>query len=155
MDDTLLDKHEELVIEMARTYLDNMELELGRKYKDNGHQVDATLSNDQYTALNAKHGLSNSEFADLYSEFLKMKPSLHLRQVMGAFTQSGGGVDVSPAYDEESQRMSVAVSFIINDKALDRIEGLSEIEDLLLKMEAMIQVDTLLSGADPDISPTF
>ncbi len=155
MDTTLLEKHEGLVVEMARTYLDNMELELGKKYKDNDHQVDATLSNDQYTVLNAKHGLSNNEFADLYSEFLKMKPSLHLRQVMGAFTQSGGNVDVNPTYDEETQRLEVSVSFIINDKVLDKIDGLSEIEGLLLKMEAMIQVDTLLSGADPEVSPTF
>ncbi|MET0049218.1 MAG: hypothetical protein ABW066_15680 [Sedimenticola sp.] len=155
MSQTLLEQHEDLVVEIANVYLDNMALELGKKYKNNEHQVSATLSNEQYLALKAKHDISNTEFADIYTEFQKMKPTQHLKQVMDAFTASGGHAEVEPVYDEEAQRLDVAVNFVIKDKTLDKMEGLTPIEEIIVKMDAMIQVDTVLSGADPDISPTF
>lgn len=155
MSQTLLEKYEAVVVEMAHAYLDNMELELAKKYKNNDYQVQTDITNTQYSELRAKHNIPTQEFADLYHEFQRMKPSTHLRRVMSAFTASGGSVDVEPAYDEESQRLKVSVNFIIGDNTLDKIEGLSPIEDLLLKMDAMIQIDTVLSGADPDISPSF
>jgi hypothetical protein len=132
-----------------------MELELGKKYKNNNHQINAGLSDAQDTELRAKHNISNNEFADLYTDFLTMKPTDHLQSVMGAFTKSGGSVDVEPIYDENNQRLSVSVNFVIEGNTLEKIEGLSPIEDLLLKMDAMRQVETVLSGSDPDISPTF
>jgi hypothetical protein len=49
----------------------------------------------------------------------------------------------------------VSANFVIDDKALDKIEGLSPIEDLLLKMDAMLQIDTVLSGSDSTVSPSF
>lgn len=84
-----------------------------------------------------------------------MKPGEHLRRVMGAFTASGGGVEIDPVYDDEAQRLKVTVNFVIEDKTLDRIEGLSEIEYLLLKMDAMRQLNTVLSGSDPSVAPAF
>ena len=155
MSDDLLAKHEDLVIEMARIYLDNMEQELGKKYRDNDYEINPSLSDDQYLELKARHGISNAEFADLYLEFQKMKPSKHLKMAMDAFTASGGNVDIEPSYDEGTQRLSVAVKYVIKDKVLDKIEGLSAVEDINLRMSAMLQVDTLLSGADPDVSPEF
>ena len=155
MSQTLLEKHEPVVVEMAKAYLDNMAVELGKKYKNNDYQINVDLTDDQYFGVRAKHDLSNNEFADLYAEFQKMKPTEHLRRVMGAFTASGGNVDVEPAYDEETQRLNVSLSFVIDDKTLDKIEGLSTIEDLLLRMDAMRQIDTVLSGADPTVAPSF
>ncbi|MCW8827655.1 MAG: hypothetical protein OQK94_01225 [Gammaproteobacteria bacterium] len=155
MSQSLIEKHEPVIIEMANIYLDNMELALARKYKNNDYQVNAAISNAQYDTLKAKHNIPNREFADLYQEFQKMKPTTHLRRVMSAFTASGGSVEVEPYYDEDAERLKVSVNFVIDDKALDKIEGLSPIEDLLLKMDAMLQIDTVLSGADPEISPSF
>lgn len=140
---------------MANTYLDNMEVELGKKYKKNNYQISAGLSDAQYAELKTRHDIPSGEFADLYIEFQKMKPTEHLRRVMSAFTASGGGVDVEPVYDEDSRRLKVSVNFVIDDKTLDKIEGLSPIEDLLLKMDAMIQIDTVLSGSDSTVSPSF
>ena len=155
MSQTLLEKHEPVVIEMAHAYLDNMELELARKYKNNDYQVETDISNTQYNELRAKYHIPTQEFADLYHEFQRMKPSTHLRRVMSAFTASGGSVDVEPVYEDETQRLKVSVNFVIGDKTLDKIEGLSPIEGLLLKMDAMIQIDTVLSGSDPDIALSF
>ncbi len=155
MSDDLLEKHEPVVVEMAKAYLDTMESELGKKYKNNNYEINAGLTDEQYLALKNKHDIPSGEFADIYVEFQRMKPTEHLRRVMGAFTASGGSVDVEPVYDEETQRMKVSVNFVIDDKVLDKIEGLSPIEDLLLRMDAMLQVDTVLSGADSTVAPTF
>lgn len=155
MSEDILQKHESLVIDMANIYLDNMELELGKKYMDNDYQINASLSEEQYAELKTRHDISSAEFADLYSEFQKMKPTKHLKMAMSAFTASGGNVDIEPYFDEDSQRLNVAVKFIIKDKSLDKIEGLSALEDISLKMNALLQVDTLLSGSDPDVSPSF
>ena len=155
MDETLLKKHETLVVEMGNVYLDNMQLELGKKYKDSSHQVNPGLSDEQYFELRTKYEIPNNEFYDLYSEFQKMKPGKHLQQVIDAFAASGGSVDVQPVYDEETQRLNVSVKFVIKDRSLDRIEGLSRVEENMLKMNAMLQVNTALSGSDPDMSPSF
>lgn len=155
MSQSLLEKYESVVVEMAKAYLDNMEVELARKYKNKDYEVNADLTDEQYFGLRKEHEIPTGEFADLYADFQKMQPTTHLRKVMSAFTASGGGVDVEPAYDEDAQRLRVSVNFVIQDKTLDKIEGLSPIEDLLLKMDAMRQVDTVLSGSDPDMAPTF
>ena len=155
MSQTLLEKHEAVVVEMAHAYLDNMELELAKKYKNNDYQVSTGIPDAKYDELKAVHNIQNQEFADLYHEFQTMKPTTHLRRVMSAFTASGGSVDVEPVYEDETQRLKVSVNFVIGDKTLDKIEGLSPIEGLLLKMDAMIQIDTVLSGSDPDISLSF
>jgi|GEM_PF-2175351 len=155
MNQELLEKHESLLVELSHVYLDNMELELGKKYINRDHQIDARLSDPQYTDLKSKHNLSGNEFAEVYFEFLKLQPTKHLKQVMDAFTASGGNVDIEPVYDEHTQRLSVSVSFIVKDSRLEKIEGLSSVEDFFVKLNAMIQVETVLSGSDPDVSPTF
>lgn len=155
MSQTLLEKHEAVIVEIAQVYLDNMAVELGKKYQDQSYQIDAGLSDDQYREIKKKHDILDNEFAELYSDFQKMKPTAHLQNVMGAFTKSGGSVDVEPVYDEEKQRLDVTVSFMIDDKSLDKIEGLSPIEDLLLRMDAMWQINTVLSGSDQDGAPAF
>ncbi|OOZ37840.1 hypothetical protein BOW51_00040 [Solemya velesiana gill symbiont] len=136
-------------------YLDNMELELGKKYKNNNYEINASLYDAQYTELKTKHNISNNEFADVYSDFQKMRPTKHLKQVMDAFTASGGHAEVEPIYDENTERLSVSINFVIKDKTLEKIEGLSPIEVIMVKMDAMLQIDAVLSGADPDISPSF
>ena len=152
MSESLLDKHQALVVEMAQAYLDNMEQELAKKYQNKEYQINTGISDAHYAELKAKYDLPSQEFADLYQEFQKMRPSSHLGMVMSAFTKSGGSVDVEPSYDEAGQRLKVSLSFIIGDKTLDRIEGLSPIEDMLLKRDAMLQIDNVLSGVDPDVS---
>lgn len=151
----IIEKHETLVVEIATVCLDNMELELGRKYRNNGYEINAGLTDDQYTELKSKYDLSGSEFSEVYSEFQKMKPTDHLKKAMDAFTASGGNVEMEPCYDENTQRLSVPIRFVIKDKTLNKIEGLSAIEDIVLKMNAMLQLDTVLSGSDPDMSPSF
>ncbi len=151
----LLEKYQDLAAEMGKMYLDNMEVELGKKYKNNSHEVDPSLSNIQYSQLKNKHSISDKEFADLYADFQKMKPTQHLKQALDAFTASGGSVDIEPFYDESSQRLNVTVSFVIKDKTFDKIEGLSPLEDISLRMNAMLQIDTVLSGSDPDVAPSF
>jgi hypothetical protein len=155
MSETLLEKHESVVVDMANAYLDNLEVELGKKYKNSGYEIVTGLTDEQYTEIRTKHNIPSGEFSELYTEFQRMKPTDHLRRVMSAFTASGGSVDVEPAYDEDTQRLKLSVNFIIDDKTLDNIEGLSPIEDLLLKRDAMFQIDTVLSGSDPDVSPSF
>jgi len=155
MNQELLEKYETLFIETGIVFLDNMELELGKKYKNNSHQMDARLSDAQYSELKSKHNISSNEFADFYSEFLKIKPTKHLKQVMDAFTASGGNVDIEPTYDENTQRLKISVNYSLKDNSLEKIEGLSTIEDFLVKMNAMLQVETVLSGSDPDVSPSF
>ncbi len=153
MSQTLFEKHEAVVVEMGRSYLESMELELGRKYKDRSHVVNAGLSQEQYAELKAKHAISDEEFAELYAELQAMKPTEHLNNVMAAFTASGGNVDIEPLYDEQGGRLKVIVSFVINDKKRKKIEGLSPAEDIILRMNAMMQVEGVLS--DPDSSPEF
>ncbi len=155
MSQTLLEKHENLVIEMANIFLDNMEQELGKKYKDYKHNVNGSLSEGQFTILKKKYDISDREFADLYTEFQNMKPTAHLKSTMEAFTASGGNVDIEPEYDESAQRVKVDIKFAIKDKSLDKLEGLSTIEGIILKMNAMIQLDSALSGSDPDGRPAF
>ena len=155
MSQSLLEKHEDLVVEIATKYLDNMEVELGRKYKDNKHEVNASLSDPQQIELKEKYNVSSNEFAELYMDFTKMGPSDHLTSAMDAFTASGGNVDIEPAYDEESGRLKVAVNFVIKDQTLDKIEGLSDLEAIFLKVNAMIQIETVLDGSDPSVAPAF
>lgn len=155
MSQTLLEKYEDLVVEIARQYLDNMEVELGKKYKNNRHEVNASLADRQQTELKEKYNVSSNEFAELYMDFTKMEPTDHLKKAMDAFTASGGNVDIEPVYDEESDRLKVAVNFVIKDQVLEKIEGLSEIEDIFLKVNAMIQIETVLDGSDPGVSPAF
>lgn len=155
MSQTLLEKHEPLVIEIGKLYLDNMEVELGRKYKNNEHHVNAGLSDDQSTELRYKYDLTISEFSEIYSGFIKMKPGEHLQQVLNAFVASGGNVDIEPAYDEETQRLNVTVQYVIKDNTLDNIEGLSTLENLVMKMNAMLQIENVLSGSNPDGAPEF
>ena len=151
----LLEKHEPLVLEIANAYLDNMELELGKKYVNNGYQIDAGLSDAQYNELRTKYNLTSVEFAELYTEFQRMKPTTHMKKALDAFTASGGNVEIEPDYDESTQRLGVQIRFVIKDQSLNKIEGLSPVEDVILKMNAMLQIDTVLSGSDPDVSPSF
>lgn len=155
MSQEILESHESLVVEMATVCLDNMELELGRKYKDNTYEIDAGLKDEQYESLKSKHSISNAEFADIYTEFQKMKPTKHLQQAMDAFTKSGGNVEIEPEFDEEAGRLSVPVRFVIKDRVLEKIEGLSPIEDVILRVNAMFQIDSVLTDADPDALPEF
>ncbi|MEJ2620030.1 MAG: hypothetical protein P8163_07145 [Candidatus Thiodiazotropha sp.] len=155
MSNLLVEQHDKLVIEMANFYLDNMEKELGKKYVDNSHEVNASLSDAQYKELKAKYDIDDFEFADLYAEFQKMKPTKHLKSALDAFAASGGNVDIEPIFDEKQQRLNVSVSFAIKDKTYETIEGLSALEQIILKMNAMIQIDNVLSGADPEVEPTF
>lgn len=147
----LLDKHDSVAVEIAQTYISNMEIELGKKYRNRDYQINPDLSDAQYTQIQSKHQLSNNEFAELYNEFQHMQPSEHLSNMMAAFTASGGNVDIDPRYDETTQRLHVDITFSIKDKLLDSIEGLSPLEDAMMRMNAMLQVDSILSGANPDI----
>jgi len=155
MKQELLEKYEALVVEIATVYLDNMELELGRKYTDKGYEINAGLTEAQCADLQEGYNISSAEFNELYSEFQDMKPTEHLTMAMDAFTASGGSVEIEPHYDTSTQRLSVPIRFIIKDKVLDKIEGLSPAEDVVLKMNAMVQVDAVLSGSDSDASPPF
>jgi hypothetical protein len=155
MSDLLIEQHDELVIEMANFYLQNMERELGKKYVNNNHQINASLTDSQYGELKNRYQISDFEFADLYAEFQKMKPTKHLKSTLDAFSASGGNVDIEPVFDEEQQRLNVSISFSIKDKTFETIEGLSALEEVILKMNAMIQIDNVLSGSDPDVEATF
>ncbi|MGV6827522.1 MAG: hypothetical protein ACWA5Q_11160 [bacterium] len=155
MDQEFIDKHEDLVVDLGEAYLNNMELELGKKYKDNSHEINASLSSPQYWELIEKYKVSHQEFTDLYAEFLKMKPTKHLEGVVEAFAASGGSVEIEPAYDEQEERLNVSVNYVIKDKTLNKIEGLTPIEDIQMKMNALIQIETVLSGSDSGDSPSF
>ncbi|MCG8003967.1 MAG: hypothetical protein N0C81_20030 [Candidatus Thiodiazotropha lotti] len=155
MTNLLVEQHDELVVEMAKFYLENMEKELGKKYVDNSHEVNASLSDSQYSELKGKYDITDFEFADLYNEFQKMKPTKHLKSTLDAFAASGGNVDIEPVFDEKEQKLNISISFSIKDQTYETIEGLSALEEIILKMNAMIQIDNVLSGADPDVEPTF
>jgi len=151
----LLEKYEPLVIEIANVYLDNMELELGKKYQNRGHEVNAGLSEAQQAALKQKHNISNDVFAELSSQFQDMKPTEHLQKALDAFTASGGNIDIEPSYDENTQRLNVPINYVIKDRAFEKIEGLSVIEDVILKMNAMLQIEAVLSGSNSNAPPAF
>ena len=156
MNQELLEKYEPVVVDMGNMYLDNMELELGRKYKNNEHEIYAGLTDAQYVDLKEKHkDVPDNDLAELYTEFLKLKPTSHLKGIMDAFHASGGNIDIEPEYDDTTQRLHISVQFVIKGNTLETIEGLSAIEAILVRMNAMLQVDSVLSGSDPDISPTF
>ncbi len=155
MSEKLLEEHETLVVEMANIYLDNMQLELGKKYSKNSHEVNANLSDAQYMELRDRHDISNGDFSDLYEMFRHLKPTEHLQQVLDAFGASGGSVEIEPVYDEDSQRLNVSIGFSIKEKTLERIEGLSPLEDVVLRMNAMLQVEKVLANTDPDDLPSF
>ncbi len=155
MSQTLLEKNEPLVIEIGEKYLENMEIELGKKYKNKEHHVNAGLTDDQSRELRQKHRHSINDFSEVYSAFIKMKPGQHLQQVLNAFVASGGNVDIEPAYDEHTQRLNVTVQYVIKDNTLDKIEGLSAMENLVMRMNAMIQIENVLSGSNPDSPPEF
>ena len=155
MSQTLLEKYEDLVVEIAEQYLNNMELELGKKYKDIDYEANASLSDRQQIDLKEKYNVSSNEFAELYMDFTKMGPSEHLKSAMDAFTASGGNVEIEPVYDEESGRLKVAVHFVIKDQTLDKIEGLSELEAIFMKVNAMIQIETVLKDSDQGTAPPF
>jgi len=154
MSQTLLEKHEPLVVEIANAFLNNMEVELGKKYKKNDHHVNAGLSDAQYDELKTKYEISTNDFSELYSAFMKMQPTKHLQQVMEAFSASGGNVDIEPVYDEDTQRLNVDVIYAIKDNRLEKIEGLTSIEQIFLKMNALLQIEKVLADADQD-SPAF
>jgi len=155
MSQTLLEKNEPLVIEIGEKYLENMEIELGKKYKNKEHHVNAGLTDDQSRELRQKHRHSINDFSEVYSAFIKMKPGQHLQQVLNAFAASGGNVEIEPAYDEGTQRLNVTVKYVIKDNTLDKIEGLSATENLVMRMNAMIQIENVLSGSTPDSPPEF
>jgi hypothetical protein len=155
MSQTLLEKNEPLVIEIGEKYLENMEIELGKKYKNKEHHVNAGLTDDQSRELRQKHRHSINDFSEVYSAFIKMKPGQHLQQVLNAFVASGGNVDIEPAYDEGTQRLNVTVQYVIKDNTLDKIEGLSAMENLVMRMNAMLQIENVLSGSNPDSPPEF
>jgi len=155
MAETLLEKHESLVVEIGEKYLDNMEVELGKKYQDKEHHVNAGLTDEQSAELTERFSLTINEFSDVYSAFIKMKPGEHLQKVLNAFVASGGNVDIEPVYDEQTHRLNVTVQYTIKDKVLTTIEGLSGIENLMMKVNAMIQLENVLSGSNSNGSPQF
>lgn len=140
---------------MANMYLNNMALQLGIKYRDTSYRVNPHLSDSQRTELRAKHKISGTEFSNLYNEFERMEPTEHMKRAMDAFTASGGNVDIEPRYDDHTNRLDVAVQFSIKDRTLDKIEGLSPLEDVILRVNAMLQVDAVLSDQDPNTPPSF
>jgi len=153
MTQTLLEKYDDLVMDMANVYLNNMAWELGIKYKDNTYIIRPRLSEAQHSELKAKHNISSTEYSNLYGEFQKMEPTTHMMKAMEAFTASGGNVDIEPSYDEKTNRLEVSVQFSIKEHTLDKIEGLSPLEDVILKVNAMLQVDAMLSERNPDTAP--
>lgn len=155
MTQNLLEKHQALVLDMANMYLNNMALQLGIKYRDTSYRINPHLSDSQRVELRAKHKISGTEFSELYNEFEKMEPTEHMTRAMEAFTASGGNVDIEPRYDDHTNRLDVEVRFSIKDRTLERIEGLSPLEDTILKLNAMLQVDAVLTNQDPNTRPSF
>ena len=155
MAEKLLEKYEALVTDMANVYLNNMARELGIKYRDKSYTINPRLSEPQHTELKAKHKISSTEYSNLYSEFQKMEPTQHMQQAMEAFTASGGSVEIDPRYDEETNTLDVSLQFCIKDRTLDRIEGLSPMEHVILQVTAMQQVDGALADAPADAPPPF
>lgn len=94
-------------------------------------------------------------YEELYNEFQKTEPTRHLTQVMDAFTTSGGSADIEPVYDKDAERLNVSVAFFIKDAKLKRIEGLMPMEEVFLQLNAMLQVDALVSRSEPGSPPSF
>jgi hypothetical protein len=155
MTQSLIEKHEALALEIAAAYLDNMASELGRKYKDRDYQLNAALNEFQHITLRNRHRVSADAYDALYAEFQKLEPSQHLTQVLEAFTVSGGSVDIEPEYDDSAEKLYVSVGFSIKDRKLDKIEGLTPMEQVFLQLNAMLQLDDFLSRRDPDTPPPF
>lgn len=155
MSASFVQKYPQLATEMGNVYLDNMELELGKKYQDNTHEVDASLTGDQYRLLKNKYELDDNEIANLYAEFQQMQSTEHMKRALDAFYNSGGAVDIEPEYDADAKRLKVNLSFSIKDRVFDKIEGLSDMEHIQLRMNAMIQLDGVLAGWGENASPDF
>lgn len=94
-------------------------------------------------------------YEELYNEFQETEPTRHLTQVMDAFTASGDSVDIEPVYDKDAERLNVSVAFFIKDAKLKRIEVLMPMEEVFLQLNAMLQVDALLSRSEPGSPPSF
>jgi hypothetical protein len=155
MSQSLIEQHEPLALEIAAAYLDNMASELGKKYKNKDHELNAALNDFQHITLRNKHRVSADEYDALYAEFQKLEPGDHLLQVMEAFTASGGNVDIGPTYDDNAEKLYVSVGFSIKDRQLEKIEGLTPMEQIFLQLNAMLQLDEFLSQRDPDTPPPF
>jgi hypothetical protein len=155
MSQSLVEKHESLALEIADAYLDNLESELGKKYNDKDYQLNPALTDYQHITLRNKHRIHADEYEAVYLEFQKLKPTTHLTQVLEAFTVSGGSVDIEPVYDDGAEKLHVAVEFAINDRKLDKIEGLTPMEQIFLQLNAMLQLDDFLSRRDPGAPPPF
>ncbi|MBF0265994.1 MAG: hypothetical protein HQL46_12045 [Gammaproteobacteria bacterium] len=152
MEQDLLETHESLVVDMGNLYLENMEHELAKKYQDRDYNIYPSLTDSQFDELKSKHNkVSEKLFMLIYAEFLDLKPTSHLNKLLDAFHASGGNVDIEPNFDEKNQKLEVSVNFVIKETTLRKIEGLSPIEDILVKMNAMIQIDTLLSDPNAEI----
>jgi hypothetical protein len=78
-----------------------------------------------------------------------------MQQAMDAFTASGGSVEIEPRYDENTNGLDVAMHFCIKDRTLDRIEGLSQMEHVILQVTAMLQVEKALADAPAGAPPPF
>ena len=153
MTQTLLEKYDTLVIDIANVYLNNMAWELGIKYKDNTYHIKPRLTDRQHAELKAKHNISGTEYSKLYDEFQKMEPTEHMMRAMEAFTASGGNVDIEPHYDDKTNRLEVDVQFSIKEHSMEKIEGLSPLENVILKLNAMLQVDAMLAERNPNTAP--
>lgn len=155
MSESLIEKHEALALEIAAAYLDNMATELGKKYKDRDYQPNAALNEFQHITLRTRHRMRAEVYEAVYAEFQKLKPSDHLTQVLEAFTASGGNVDIEPEYDDGAEKLRVSVGFSIKDRQLEKIEGLSPMEQVFLQLNAMLQLADFLSRRDPDAPLPF
>lgn len=153
MNQEILEKYEPLVIEIAAMYLDNMALELGKKYKNKNYELNPTLSPTQANELKQKHNVSSRAFAELYEAFQNMQPTVHLQKALGAFTASGGNIDIVPSFDETTQKLHIAINYMIKDRMFEKIEGLSELENVFLRMNAMLQIEAVLANAESDAPP--
>ena len=155
MTQSILEKHEALVLDMADMYLNNAALQLGIKYRDSLYRISPRLSDAQRSELKARYKVSGTEFAKVYEEFEKMEATEHMQRALAAFTASGGNVEIDPVYDEQRNRLDVGLQFTIKDRILDKIEGLSTLEHTILKANAILQVDAALSDRAPNSPPPF
>jgi len=155
MDEEFLEQHEPLIVDLGKAYIERMEYELGKKYINKEHEIYPTLTPAQFMELKTSYNLQDNELNDIYAEFIKLKPSSHLRKILDAFHASGGNIDIEPTFNEETKRLHVLVQFVIKDTVLNKIEGLTPIEDVLLRINALLQIDQVLSGSDGDMAPSF
>jgi len=155
MSQSLLEKYEPLALDIAAAYLDNLASELGKKYQDKDYRLNAGLTEFQHITLRNKHRMHADEYEALYAELRKLEPGSHLTQLLEAFTASGGSVDIEPVYDHGAEKLRVTVGFSIKDRKLEKIEGLTPMEQVFLRLNAMLQLDDFLSQRDPDTPPPF